>query len=328
LADNPNPSYHNGRWYKNHPEAQRPTKNHSVEPPESGTSTPSLIPFLRFIGLVFILGGFTLMTVPTLYWYGVPMVWAGFTALMLEVCTDPAFRKRHYSVRVALVIVCVCVCGLFTYRFVLVEGGINPTAHAMLRGQYPPGTEIAGIGWDGHLTDLRVVIFNPTDDDYHDVDLTIRPDVSTYKAAKLDVPSNCDLKKIPGGNILGYATAQGGKPTVRWDPQSDEIHDDMGDVFTTVLTDAGYRLICSSFPSHSNIQLVFAVGTISPAHRTQVHNLASGQKVMELLEMRPSSPFAMFAPRPSPRSGSVDSKYTRRFKPFVDKQTIDVSDGS
>ena len=53
------------------------------------------------------------------------------------------------------------------------------------------GVTIADISWHSRLTDLRVAVTNATDHDFGDVDLQIRPDSWTHKAAILGDSLGC-----------------------------------------------------------------------------------------------------------------------------------------
>jgi hypothetical protein len=316
-------SQHSDNYYHRR-KLPKPDKQETTKSNTDGASAPSIIKFLRFVGIALIVGGFGVMVAPTLYWYGMPAVQVGFAALVAELYTDTTFRKKHFAVGVVLALVCLCSWVVFNYRFVFIAGQMKPSAAAMMKGNYPSGTEIGSIKWDNRLTDMRVVISNPTDDDYQQVDVTIRPDVPVYSADKLSGPSNCDLQKIPGPPVFGFATAQGGKTTVTWNKDLDEIQDNVGDPFSVVLSGAGYRLTCDKFPSHSAIKLVFALGRVDQKFELHQHSLGSGDMMTVEEIAGAKTPFDMFGPRPYPSWALLHEKYTRRFKPFDESQDIDV----
>ena len=319
---NPNQqsSYHSKKYYTRHPELQRPPKAQPAAEPGGG-DTPSLVIFLRFVGLVFILGGLALIVVPTLYWWGMPVVQIGFAAAIVEVYTDPAFRKKGKPLVVALSLVCLCFWAVFNHQFVFVDGGISPTAYSVVSGYYPKGTKIAGIEWDDRLTELHVGLTNPTDDALSDVDVVILPDHRTYRAAILEAPSNCELKDMPSRVQSGVATSvHGGNTTITSVPVGPklETHDNQGDVFTTLVTDAGYRLMCSKIPPHLTVEVVFALASVLPQFDKQPPQPKNDEKwSMYIAEVGGvSTLFDMFGPRPETSTIAVSGDYTRRFKPI------------
>jgi hypothetical protein len=297
--------------------------------PEQEESPSSIVKILRIAGLALVVGGLALMTVSGFYWIGMPLVEVGTGAVMLEVCTDPFFRRRKW-VRALWVAVILLLASGFNRKFVFFAGGIQPTSYAMLSGEYDSTITIGGFNWDRRLTDLRVVITNLTSDEYRDVDMTIRPDTPTYRASKLEGPSSCDFKKIPGGDIAAVAAnIKGGAQKVTMHPETDDIADDAGDRFGILLTNNGYRLTCDKIPPHSNVELVFALGRSNQTLKSKVRSSKSGERFMELEEWSGiKDPFDFLASKPTPLTVMINGQYTRRYRPFDISQNIDVDQGN
>jgi hypothetical protein len=104
---------------------------------------------------------------------------------------------------------------LFTYKVVKAPAPLEITILTV--GIHRPGTVLAGIDWTPDLTDVQVSVADPLDDDYEDVDLTIRLDY-------LDAPminGIGQVTNIPGVTFLGPGARvfqQGGKPPfIVWD---------------------------------------------------------------------------------------------------------------
>ena len=125
----------------------------------------------------------------------------------------------------------------------------------------PDGTDVGGIAWNSHFTELRIAITNPSESDYQDLDVVMRPDKMVYKAAILDQSSMCGLKSISGNVFAITHIKKSGKMTVTGTRIGEgiELHDDTGNTYTPMVSDGGYRLTCSKLPADFTIQVVFAV---------------------------------------------------------------------
>lgn len=78
---------------------------------------------------------------------------------------------------------------------------------------HPSGTVIGGILWHPNLADLRLAITNPSGDDYHGVDILIRPDQWIYKAAIIGDSSSCLLLSVGGNTVSSTRASKSGKNT-------------------------------------------------------------------------------------------------------------------
>jgi hypothetical protein len=56
--------------------------------------------------------------------------------------------------------------------------------------EYPSGTALGGIIWSTRFSELRIFISNPSDEDYHRVDLTIKPDLPIAEIAQVTAIQN------------------------------------------------------------------------------------------------------------------------------------------
>jgi hypothetical protein len=126
-----------------------------------------------------------------------------------------------------------------------------------------------------------------------------------YKAAILDGPQGCDLKVNEGGSVIKETAPiyhdVGKNPdtiTATRVGHGFDFHDTMGNTMSTVLTN-GYRLFCSSFPSNTSIQLVFAVVSVqsrylpseAPAPGTwKMGVVPAGVDLIDQLDKRPFPP--------------------------------------
>jgi hypothetical protein len=180
-----------------------PQKKNRVE---SQDSNPLL--WLRDLaGPGIIIGGWELM--PTSYAVGTVMVYFGFLLCLLKCIKEPAL-VGYPGWRVTLIIIVLGLAVVFSFSIVFMSAPLNFDSYAMRNGAYPAGTVIAGIPWDTHLTDLRVSITNPTNEDYRDVDLAVQPDKWNYKAAILEPDTGCQLNPMGGNSLLVVTNSKGG----------------------------------------------------------------------------------------------------------------------
>jgi hypothetical protein len=318
------PSWHSSRWHKNHP----PTANSSEATAAYTPEVPGLRSMFwpRTLGLT-VVGGFGVMRY--YFWPGVVIAYFGFAALIWEVCVEPALLRPKIQFQIAALGLVLIFLVSFTIGVVGAQAPIVITSYAMLNANYSDGTDIGGIKWDSHLTDLRVVLVNPTDHDYTDVDIAVVPNAWTYRAAILD-NSDCKLNST-GGNTATYTVTKGGGKKLIGHRIGDrfEAEDEMGDVFEELATDGGYRLICSKFPKNFALRIVLATVALNPKLTLFPPALKSGESGMSASEIAGSkSKFDVLNPRPAPSKVDITARYTRILKPFAFAMTIPVENGN
>ena len=159
------PSYHNSKWYKNHPDAVRPVPSSSMPVPENKPVVPVPIWLLRSLGVGVCLGGIAIMQF--YFIFGVALVCAGVGALIWEICKDPFLCVRPIWIQIGGIAVVLIVFAMNRTAVIL-----NPTSTCDLTqigGKVFMVTHVkksGGIAWDSHFTDLRVTVTNPSNDDY------------------------------------------------------------------------------------------------------------------------------------------------------------------
>lgn len=256
----PNPSWHNSKWYKNHPKAPRPSSPQKGPVQSSSVSIGLWIPRSGGISL---LGGFGLMRI--YFWPGVAVVYISLGLLILDVCIDPLLIKGRAWIQIVGIGVVGVLFDLITIGIVGANAPLTFNSYALRNGNYSDGVDIGGIAWNSHFTNLSVAVVNPSGDDYSDVDIAIIPNVWAYKAVIMSDNSQCKLVSIGGNAMLTTVTKGGGrKMTMHRFGDKLEAEDEMGDVFTPLATDGGYRLICAKFPRRFTIKVVFATVAVNP----------------------------------------------------------------
>jgi hypothetical protein len=263
------------------------------------------------------------------YVLGISLTYLGLVFLILRVCVDPWVLSHSLRFQVCLVALVFLLFGGFAIFVVGAQAPIVFQSYAMKKGEYPPGTSIAGITWDSHLTDLRVAITNPTDDDYENLDVEVQPDKWTYKAALSNSPG-CDLVPM-GGNLVSFSmNIKGGATSITATRvgTSFDAQDNSGDIFTTLATESGYRLRCAKMSARFTVQIVFAVVALGPSLVPPPDGPKGswGFTAEELAGVH--SVFELLGPRPSPSLVRLNGRYIRNLKPFKIAKTIHVEDGN
>jgi hypothetical protein len=281
----------------------------------------------RIIGLGFILAGISLMD--TRFWWGYGLAVVGFVLLILEVCVEPELLKRPVWIQVALLAACFAGFDILTITLISPYAPVGVISYSPRNGEYKLGTEFAGIEWDSHLADLRVSLTNPNYADYEKVDFAIYPDAWTHKAAILNASQGCELMALPRDKLSVSMNMKGGATRITSTNLGGDtdIHDNSGDIFTTLATDGGYRLRCETFFSHSTIQIVFALVTLPSFIDTKPP--PPGKKKLETVEIAGAkSAFEVLGDKPNPKNVRVEGHFKKNKQPFSFKCATRVLDGS
>lgn len=291
--------------------------------------------FRRIVGIGIVVGGWELMAIS--YMVGLSLVYFGFFVCVAECLFDPVFSKSPY-LRAVGVIGVIILAGLFSFKVAFVSAPIESDAYAMRHGENPPGNVIAGITWNTHFTDLRVWINNRTNKDYKELYLSIQPDRWNYKAAIASEDTGCQLSPLMGSALLDVPSATGGasKITAHREGDAFEAADDSGDVFQHFVSQGGYRLICTRFPAHASIQIVFALVSIDEKYASQIFpktppkdstpggwgfSAAAGLSGVK-------NGFDLLAARPSTDLVKLDGHYDFGLKTYSISRNVKVGDGN
>ena len=246
----------------------------------------------------------------------------GFLMLVWEICYEPELLRRPIWAQ----IVCLGLCfGCFDVVFISCVSAyapLNTVSYCPRNGQYSPETNISGITWNEHFSDLRVAFTNPTDTEYKDMDMNIFPDAWIYTAVIYDNQRGCSLTRLHGATLSTTVTKGGATKLSGIDVGEDTVvHDNAGDVFEILATKGGYRLICDKIPSHYTIQVVFAVVSLSSLVASNIKGHISALELSGV-----ESKFDLFGPRPLPQIVKVERHFTKKYQPFSDNYIVKVKD--
>jgi hypothetical protein len=269
---------------------------------------------------------------------GVCAIYLAMIILVIEIWREV---KSQIPLRVSLIGLVFVIFCVFSIRVVFRQAPVTLQSYAMKKGEYPAGTVIAGIAWDSRLTDMRVVVTDPTDDDYDNLDVEVQPDTWTYKAALLTNDSGCQLSKMPDTKAISVVlSSKGGtnKVTSVYTGGTFEGQDAVGDIFLPLVSESGYRLRCGKLPAHFSVRVVFALAVPHPGAAKTFQTLTTPPKVdkpgeylvTEVSEFKEhlDSIFQALGPRPIPSVVQLKGHYVREMKPFKFDEHIEVVDGN
>lgn len=267
------------------------------------------------------------------FYWGVGLVVVGFGLLIWEISSDPELARLPVMVQFILLALCFVGFDVFIISEVKTDSPIDRVCYSPRNGEYPSGTTIAGIPWNDHLTELRVGLTNPTQDNY-ELDLNIVPDTWTRAAALSDNASGCKLVPLGGSTISISTGIKGGgrKVTATHVGSNLEVHDDVGNIYTPLLTKGGYRLLCDKLPPHLTVEIVFAIASLLPQVAAVVVPKPDPTKTGPTFEgaewAGAKSEVDFFGPKPNPSNVEINGHSKRDKQPFSIKFACAVQEGS
>jgi len=202
-----------------------------------------LLAWSKGIGLAAILlGGFGV--IPVFYWPGVALCYMGFVILALDPYFDPDLKQRRISQAAVLTFICA-LAAIFTFGFVFAPSKLEVGAESYA-SNYPAGAKVAGIKWSSKYTELRVAIANPSNRDYENLDLVLRPDQPVVEISQLDDSQKVSFEEVQHASVH-YITnnEQSLAPRV------------------VIASTDGYRVRCDRLRAHSRVNIVMAVASIA-----------------------------------------------------------------
>ena len=182
---------------------------------------------------------------PQFFWLSVSLVYGGLLLFGIDLYFEPEFKRRSKWIGE---IVILCFIGVFSVKYVFVSAPIN-VLYVFSAQEYVSGVPINGIAWRPVFSELDVIVNNPTDDNYDDVNILIRPD---HPIATIKQLSN--LADVSFEDYFGVTDTimiqEVGKPATP---------------MTLLATNAGYKVHCGRIPPKSSLRLVMALVDFKPA---------------------------------------------------------------
>lgn len=279
--------YHSNRWYKKHPEAERPEpRREMVKKPESSKSP--VLGYLRATGFVSLVLAIGALLIEPYFWWFVVFMYVGLLIALVDCWLEKPLGGFKYVMSCFfLAVICIFTVGVVWPRF-------RPDFVAIWnRGDYASGSDIAGMKWQDGWSELRLSISNKYDVEMKDVEMEflVEEPVADIKLAS-SLP--CSIVLI-GASPLGqpYMTDSSGKQTLLGEPS---FHD------------GPYRLLCDKLPSHTSVGLLLALNDARPL----MNALLNHQKVVNLI-----------SPKRKPLWVRTRTTFKAGMRPYILEKTIE-----
>jgi len=180
--------------------------------------------------------------------------------------------------------------------------------------EYAVGTVREEIPWKPYYTELDVIINNPTDATYEDVNILIRPDYPVAKIAQMSNLSDVSFEDKMGLTAHFTMEEKPNLPGAQFGPASS---------FIFLATNAGYKVHCGRIPPTSSLRLIMALVDIKKGGKSipykpgmVVPPLEKSDVVSELYYTTGESywfvlpgPGNYVAPRPNPKMLTIDGSF-------------------
>lgn len=201
-------------------------------------------PNLRWVraigGTSMLLGLGGLVFQPSLFWWAAVFIYAGFFVIAIDLLLEPELKKWFKGTALAAILFFVV---LFSVGFVFVSA---PVVFSSLATdiEYESGADIHGIKWKKPYTELNLIVTNPTDGNYDDVDIVVTPDMPVAAISQLSNLSDVSFEDYFG--VVLRLTVQDLSTTVKTP-------------LDFIATDAGYRIHCGRIPPQSSLRIIMAI---------------------------------------------------------------------
>lgn len=199
--------------------------------------------------------------------------------------------------------------------------------------EYVSGTVIEGIQWQPYYTELDVIINNPTDASYEDVNVLVRPDYPVARIAQLS-----NLSDVSFEDKMGL--------TMRMMIEESPLYEDgtsgpfgPASPYVFIATNAGYKIHCGRIPPDSSLRLIMALVDIKKIGKSIPYK---PHMVIPMSELPKESDFPAeiefntgetywyvipgvrnyFAPRPNPKKLTIEGSYIADSKRQRIKQEV------
>ena len=282
--------------------------------------SPGLLEFIRVAaGPGFVLAGYGMML--SSFWAGVCLAYLGILICLAEAIWDRWLLDAPYGIQVSLVCLIFAFACFFT---ITVVGEKAPLGVLAYSGGDNPNPQIA---------DIYVALNNSSSDEYGNLNIVINPDTWTHEASISEDSNGCALSVEPGNVIAAGTITKGGKETITANNAFGQLslHDSLGNTFTTMASQNGYRLTCSNVHSHLTTVILFE--SVSPNDAVLKSlprpNLKSGQWGFSAGEFKPSGPggslWGFLGPKPHPSLVSINGTYKKGERTYRINEKVKIN---
>jgi hypothetical protein len=201
-----------------------------------------IVSFVRaLVGPAIVITGWQLMA--TSCAWGAAIVYFGFLLSLAEWIWEPALLQRPYQIQIALIGIVFSLAAAFTIGVASAPAPVKFKSFET-NIDYTGANAPAGITWNPFFTELDFIVTNPTDENYDNVDLLVRPDFPIAKIAQMSNLQGVSFEDRYGVNMRAKIEEIG-----KQSPVPVEF----------LATDAGYKVHCGSIPPNSSLSLVMAI---------------------------------------------------------------------
>ncbi len=197
-----------------------------------------------------LLGGLGIMQ-PQFFWLAVGLVYAGLLLFFVDLYFETFSRAWRATAGLAIVVSLVW----FSVGIVFVSARLDLlTLGSQIDYSIGNAPSPGGIVWRSFFTELDVTMANPTDENYDNVDMLVRPDYPVAAIAQLSNLPDVSFENRDGVDArITAEEVDGNKPPV---------------TLVFLATNAGYKVHCGRIPPHSSLTIVTAVVEVKKATQT------------------------------------------------------------
>jgi hypothetical protein len=223
------------------------------------------------------------MIFPAFFWWACGLFVLSFFAWSVDVWLE---RTLPVIYKILLQVAIIGVVALF-YKNIVAFPADPQIKSFWAKSDYKSGENIDGIIWHPGLSELRVLITNPTDRDFDALDLWIRTNEGVFKISQTtSIPCERLTENLP------------------------IVHDSMSNVWKKGPEIGPIRFRCDKLPKHSTMNFILALANIddllklgkAKAGDTLSGNISDGL-------------FSLFGPKRKPSWVDVTAVYTVTFRP-------------
>ena len=227
-------------------------------PSRSRSHPPSALSIARVvIGPGLIIAG--VGVIPGSYALGVFILYVGFVVALSESVYEPMILQLDYRIQVGLIGIILFFCVVLSTSFVFAYAPINFSSLLLPDTDYSPGMGPGNIAWHSFYTELDLMVANPSEENYDNIDILVRPDYPVAAIGQLSNLSDVSFEDEFG--VRNEITMLNGS-----------THVNLGNL-ALIATNAGYKVHCAHIPPNSSLKIVMAVVDLKYSHPNQ-HKLS------------------------------------------------------
>lgn len=196
--------------------------------------------WFRSVGCISLLAGGFGMTQARFFWWSVVLLYSGLVLLGLDLFFEPKVSRRFKIIGEVIILATLVA---FSVEMVFVSAPIG-CASILSYTDYSNGGAPGGIEWKSWFGELDLMVSNPTDGNYDDVDIWVRPDSPVAAIAQLSNLSDVSFEDY-------YAM------TARM--TAEDLSSKLSVPMFFLATTAGYKVHCGRIPPHSSLKIIMAV---------------------------------------------------------------------